>query len=354
MDIAELLRPLVDSAPPPPPHERLVERARHRRRVRRVTATAVALIAVVAVIGIATTVRRDGGVTRLDTASQPAPSPTSTPTTSTSMLTTTDVQLQPDEVAAAVAPVIGADPVLVPTAVPSDWSAAVTVGFNAFQVTYTGPSGEKLTLSISMPNPPPPMGDSTQQFGFRGDLRGLYQVQRAGDPTTARYLVWDEPGTWTGDPSIENSARADSVPYYLTSTGVTEALFRQIAGSLTAVPHASAGHPTIAVIPSRHLHDGQTVHVVISGFAAYDRVRLSECAGISLVTELGCGDQLAAQPAADLDAHGFASWQFDVQIKAATRPLETPAPVTCTDQCVLVATANNPDEPPATAPIAFG
>jgi Tol biopolymer transport system component len=52
MNVSELLRPMVDDAPPAPPLERIAARARRRRRVRRAAAAAVALV-VLGIVGLA-------------------------------------------------------------------------------------------------------------------------------------------------------------------------------------------------------------------------------------------------------------------------------------------------------------
>lgn len=148
----------------------------------------------------------------------------SSPTPSTAASTPTDV-------AAQLQSVQGVDPVLVPTAVPADWHAEVAVREAGYDVTYTGPNGERVLLSVSIPNPPPPTDTGTQELGFRNDPQGLYQQQDANDPVTDRYLLWNEPGQWVGD-GPGAPARA-SVPYYVFATGVTDSVFRQIVDSLT-------------------------------------------------------------------------------------------------------------------------
>ena len=253
-----------------------------------------------------------------------------------------------------LAPMNGADPVLVPSSVPSEWTATVTMAFSAYSVTYAGPAGERVELSISIPNPPPALGNATERAGFRSDPHGSYLAEDRTDPTTRRFLVWDEPGQWIGDPQITNSARDTSVPYFLGSTGVTEMLFWQIANSLSPVPHATlASTPTVLVEPDQHLHDGQTVTVSVKGFGPYDRVRFSECAERVAVSPEGCGPQLAAQPFIDTDNTGSGTITFVVHSTASAKPHNLEPTRACTDQCLLVATANLPNERPGTAPLQF-
>jgi hypothetical protein len=61
--------------------------------------------------------------------------------------------------------------------------------------------------------------------GYHGDTTSLYQVTDAANPTTGRILAWIEKGTWSV------SGRAE-VPYMLSSEGLTDAEFWQIANGL--------------------------------------------------------------------------------------------------------------------------
>ena len=101
--------------------------------------TAAVLVAVVLVAGCSSTSSR-ARTTAASTATSAASSAveTLTPSLQTSVLP----RVRPDEVAAALEPMNGADPVLVPSSVPSGWTAAVTMAFSAYSVTYTGPAGE--------------------------------------------------------------------------------------------------------------------------------------------------------------------------------------------------------------------
>ena len=288
------------------------------------------------------------------TVSSPSRSTFTTSSMSAQPVTTAAaVEMQPEDVAAALRSVTGADPVLVPTDVPSGWTAAVSVEPNTFRVVYQGLGGERVELSISVPNPPPPEADGSQQLGFRGDPHGLYQQQTSA-PRSQRFLVWNEPGSWAGEPSIASSVRPDDVPYFVAATGMTDADFMRIVGSLSAVSHdARLEAPSVAVSPSQQLHDGQSVQVTLSGFGSDHRVRLSECASKDSVTAVGCGEQLARQPFVDLDATGAGSTTFVVHENAPVKPLDTTATLECADQCVLVATTDLPGSMPAIAPLAF-
>jgi len=283
-----------------------------------------------------------------------ATAPRQSSSTTGPVTTLVSSEVRPDAVASLLAAMNGADPVLVPTSVPTEWTAVVTMAYSAFKVTYTGQAGELVELSISEPNPPPPTANTTERTGFRGDPHGEYQSQDSSDPGTQRFLVWNERGEWIGDPQITNSARDDSVPYFLRSTGVTETVFWQIADSLAPVAHATvAGVPTVIVEPNQGLHDGQTVTVTVQGFAPNDRVHLSECAERVSVSSEGCGPQLAAQPFIDTDNTGSGTINFVVHSTASAKPHNLEPTRPCTDQCLLVATTNLPNERPGTVTLEF-
>lgn len=260
----------------------------------------------------------------------------------------------PEAIAARLQSVTGAAPILVPTAVPDGWSAEVSTGSDAFEIHYTGPSHEDVRLSISVPNPPPPAATGTQEFGFRGDPRALYQRQDATDPLTQRFLIWNEPGRWAGS-TTPGGDGTFGVPYFLSATRVTEAVFWQIADTFTALPlPARPTTPEIIVDPAHGLRDNQGVRVVFIAFGPGSRVRLSQCASAQAVTAPGCGELPQSQPFADLDSNGNGSTIFVVRNRASTTPGDTTNTVTCKDECVLVASTNGAEGTPTTAPLHFG
>ena len=57
-----------------------------------------------------------------------------------------------------------------------------------------------------------------------------------------------------------------------------------------AITEACGGSPTFVVTPSSGLHNGEVVHVSVSGFPP-GKARLSECASPSDANQLGCGPQ---------------------------------------------------------------
>src|SRR6478609_7436762 len=86
MDIAELLRPLVDGAPPPPPLERLAARSRRRHRQRVVAGVLLSGIVVATVVGIGLASRSDHTTTKVVTARPPRSTTPTAPTSTTSPL----------------------------------------------------------------------------------------------------------------------------------------------------------------------------------------------------------------------------------------------------------------------------
>ena len=123
--------------------------------------------------------------------------------------------------------VTGARPILVPNVVPADWKAQVSADAASFTATFRNVDGSKtVTLAIAAANPALPGPATTQAHpSFHGDATSLYQVTDATNPTSGRILVWLEKGTWS------TSGRAE-VPYMLSSDGLTDAEFWQIANGL--------------------------------------------------------------------------------------------------------------------------
>lgn len=123
--------------------------------------------------------------------------------------------------------VTGARPILILNAVPEDWRAEVTADADSFTATYRPPGEESISLSIAAANPPLPGAATVQsQPGFHGDQRSLYQVEDKGNPTSQRFLLWVEPGTWATTSSL------GGVPYYLVGFGMTDTEFWDMANPL--------------------------------------------------------------------------------------------------------------------------
>jgi hypothetical protein len=122
--------------------------------------------------------------------------------------------------------------------------------------------------------------------------------------------------------------------------------------SETVVPALTVDHPMVTISPSTHLKDGQTVEVRVTGFAVGGKVWLSECASAAAATDLGCGEQLAAQPFLVTDDNRSGRATLVVRSSASAKALLAGPATTCVDQCVVVATLGI-GYPYVIAPIAF-
>jgi hypothetical protein len=138
-----------------------------------------------------------------------------------------------DPAAAIRETVTAGDPRLLPTYVPSGMSAAVSVSPISYTLSYTDDQHTRdFRLAVNVgANPPPLTGPNGSQSHpqFRG-VRALYTVYDTTAPLSQRYLLWQEPGTWSqpliGLPGIE---------YFLSASGLTEAEFFRVADSLQPV-----------------------------------------------------------------------------------------------------------------------
>lgn len=162
-------------------------------------------------------------------ASSPSTPAAVTPTASAPALvtpTSVSVAAANSQVRAMVS---GAKPVLLPTTISSTWSARVTeLGTWFFDVIYTSPDEtQTVEFAIVVPNPPPPgVNGSQAHSNFHGDVHSLYQVSDKTQATSERFLMWNEPGTWTQPNGIPG------VPYLLTTNGLTDTQFWAVANSL--------------------------------------------------------------------------------------------------------------------------
>ena len=161
-------------------------------------------------------------------AGQPVASPSAAPTQP-------DASPSPISIAASSSlirtTVTGAHPVLLPIAIPANWSAVVTnLSSSFFTVTYTSPDGAKeVDFAIVVPNPGPPGPHGSQSHPkFHGDRLSLYQVGDTSQATSPRFLIWNEPGTWSEPNGLPG------VPYAMSTTGLTDAAFWAMTNSLHA------------------------------------------------------------------------------------------------------------------------
>jgi hypothetical protein len=120
------------------------------------------------------------------------------------------------------------------------------------------------------------------------------------------------------------------------------------SGVVTTVPSVS-----VAVTPDVNLHAGEPVAVTVRGLAADAPLHVSECATIADFDASGggCG---VLQSFGFTDGSGDESITFDVQAEASATPGSTGGGVTCTDRCVIVASAGTgSNATSAYAPIVF-
>jgi len=101
---------------------------------------------------------------------------------------------------------------------------------------------------------------------------------------------------------------------------------------------AVAVDPKVSVSPGMNLMDGSTVTVVVTGFGVAEKIFVSECANIEDANELGCGQQLAAQPFLTTGNNRSGSTAFVVRTNVATKPYDIATTSRCAPQCVIVAT----------------
>ena len=111
--------------------------------------------------------------------------------------------------------------------------------------------------------------------------------------------------------------------------------------------------PTVTATPAHNLHSGQRVDVIVHGFSPRSPLFVSECASAADYTSnpSGCGMR---QSSGSTNGSGDDSVTFDVQVLASSAAGSAPS-VTCTDQCVIVAssTGHGPGPTSAYVPVQF-
>ncbi len=125
--------------------------------------------------------------------------------------------------------VSGAHPLLLPTTISSTWSAQLMELAPAFfDILYTSPDlTQTIEFAVVVPNPGPPGPNGSQaQPNFHGDKHSLYQVNDKTQPTSDRWMIWNEPGTWAMPNSLPG------VPYFLMTKGLTDTEFWTVANSI--------------------------------------------------------------------------------------------------------------------------
>jgi hypothetical protein len=154
-------------------------------------------------------------------------------------ITSPRVLLSASQAASAIkATVAQVDPLLLPTAIPGGSDAYEAANRSRFNVTYVSKAaGQRVFVSVGTTDPPP-LGPhsavSTTPYRKTVARYGVDDPSRAG---SYRSLMWTEPGTWTAQ------VPSDGIPYLLTATGLSEAQFWQLAGSMDVIPWPPAPSP---------------------------------------------------------------------------------------------------------------
>lgn len=130
------------------------------------------------------------------------------------------------------------EPLLLPTAIPVGSDAYLAADRSRFNVTYVSKAtGQRVFVSVGTTDPPPlGLHSAVSTTSFRKTLAryGVDDPSRAG---SYRSLMWTEPGIWTAQ------VPSDGIPYLLTATGLSEAQFWQLAGSMDVIPWPPAPSP---------------------------------------------------------------------------------------------------------------
>lgn len=147
--------------------------------------------------------------------------------------------LSADQAANAITSTVAqVDPLLLPTAIPAGSDAYLAADPSRFNVTYVSEAaGQRVFVSVGTTHPPP-LGphSAVSTTPFRKTV-GRYGVD---DPSLAgsyRAVMWTEPGTWTGQATVQG------VPYFLSASGMTDAQFWQLANSIGPIPWPPAPTP---------------------------------------------------------------------------------------------------------------
>jgi hypothetical protein len=138
--------------------------------------------------------------------------------------------------------VTSTSPVLLPAWLPNGMDAVVDATADYFTVTYRSDQRDKeIYFAIAVANPPPAVGPhaTSTRVKFRKALAPKYGqagyvdyvVYDTTNPQSQRYLLWSEPGTVSPSAAGEGFS-GPGVPYFLSTTGLTDQEFWQVANSL--------------------------------------------------------------------------------------------------------------------------
>jgi hypothetical protein len=119
-------------------------------------------------------------------------------------------------------------PVLIPGWLPAGLEAQVTAHSGGYDVAYESDQREKrVYFGIVVANPPIGTDKSvTRNVTFRG-VTASYRIIDGTAALSQRSLMWNEPGTMPDSP-----IKAPGIPYFLSTDGLTDQEFWQIANSL--------------------------------------------------------------------------------------------------------------------------
>jgi hypothetical protein len=117
---------------------------------------------------------------------------------------------------------------LLPASVPAGMTASTTVDGDGYTVRFVDDlHTREITFTDELANPPLPTSDGISSTRLFRGVRATYFIYDRTAPTSQRYLMWDEPGTWpTGAYGIRTNE------FYLESTGLTESEFFRVADSV--------------------------------------------------------------------------------------------------------------------------
>jgi len=120
---------------------------------------------------------------------------------------------------------------LLPASVPAGMTASTIVDGDGYTVRYVDDLHTKeIFFTDELTNPPLPSSSGISTTRQIRGVRATYFIYDGTAPTSQRYLMWDEPGTW---PANANGIRTNE--FYLESSGLTESEFFQVADSVRAL-----------------------------------------------------------------------------------------------------------------------
>jgi hypothetical protein len=119
-------------------------------------------------------------------------------------------------------------PVLIPGWLPPGLEARVTAHSGGYDVAYESDQRDKrIYFGIVVANPPIGTDKSvTRNVTFRG-VTASYRIIDGTAALSQRSLMWNEPGTMPNSP-----IKAAGIPYFLSTDGLTDQEFWQVANSL--------------------------------------------------------------------------------------------------------------------------